>query len=157
MINIKKFEHFNEEETYIIENRYKYTTLSLYNVMKYLKIEKDNNFNKYNNEYNVNIIDFLKEIFLDKYISFNCIPVKKDSKNKIKGIVKDIKIFEPNNTNFYIEINIHDILKREKDTWYLMQYFPIISVYNYNANNKSLHQKIKIRKELYKETQKYNL
>lgn len=150
---MKYIKHF--EDDFYENNR---DMISIKNIFDYLDIpmfspflDADQN-NKIETKYNVNVIDYLKEIFLTKKVTFKS--VNKPENNPIKkGVVEDIKFFFYQD-EIYIQFKIESRLEISK--WYIVS--DEMPVYlgastKYDADDKSLHKKVKIAKE----AEKYNL
>lgn len=164
IITIKLFEDF---ENYI----YNSDMFMIYDVMNYLGVNTPGRFIMMDEEselksiYNVDVIDFFKEIIMNKTILFQDIN-RFDKNRTIKGEVNDVAMFSYKDDSYIkVEIlspkvkNIGDIafkdITYEKtiDNWFLIKNNNMISIYDYDADNKPLHQKVKLEKE----GEKYNL
>jgi len=153
---IKKFEQYLDSNysNYIIEKNNNHVLFFMEDIMDYLKVftQQAVNFGeKLTNAYNINLIDFLKEIFLHKRIEF--ISVDKIAENPlIKGKVEDIDEFGYQD-EFYITFKLYG-----KKNWYLVDTEGrnndnVVKVYKYDAEDKPLHKEVRLKKEV----EKYNL
>lgn len=145
---MKYIKHF--EDDFYENNR---DMISIKNIFNYLDIpmfspflDADQN-NKIETKYNVNVIDYLKEIFLNKKVTFKSINKLENNPIK-KGVVEDIKFFFYQD-EIYIKFKI-------KGEWIIVS--DEMPVYlgastKYDADDKPLHKKVKIAKE----AEKYNL
>jgi hypothetical protein len=97
-------------------------------------------------KYDIDVIKFLKEIFLEKEITFYA--KNENWFNKVK--IYDVNLFVYKD-EVYITVKINEIT--EKNDWKIIQNSSIVTVYNYDALNKPEHQKLKQLKK----AEKYNL
>jgi len=130
-------------------------------VMKYLKVDTfvmDQSMPE--SPYVDNIMNFFKEIFMNKKIIFKSVD-KPFSHTTIKGTVKKIGRFSYKD-EFYIKVKLKDTQTKtdrifldyeNKDEWFLIQNNCIISIYDYDADTKPLHKEVEFKKE----AEKYNL
>jgi hypothetical protein len=95
-------------------------------------------------EYNINVINFLKEIFLNKKITFYS-KTKMGDKWCSDKIVNDIKLFVYKD-DIYINIKIDD-------KWEIIANDRITRIYDYDASDKPEHKKLKIIRK----GKKYNI
>ncbi len=111
--------------------------------------------------YKINVMDFFKEILLNKKIIFQ-------SENKIqnypiiKGKVTAVGYFSYKN-EFFIKVKLKKPKFKYEDNWYnckhevdkeyLMKNNSMITIYDYDADNKPLHKLV----ELKKRAEKYNI
>lgn len=149
---IKKFESY-EVFTSKAYGGSKY--LFIGEIMEYLnvdndRIEDESYFPK--SPYDINVIDFFKEIFLNKNINFESVN-KIEGYPRIDGIVKSVDHYAYKD-EFYIKINLYAKSKDEKDDEdYLISNDSMFSVDDYDAYTKPLHKEV----ELKKEAEKYNI
>jgi hypothetical protein len=123
----KKLEHYNSIATKIDD------------ILKYFNIIELNDTTYYKN-----LIIFMKEIFINKEISFTSIDVPKNNPI-ITGKCINIKTFNYK-YNYFFKFKIGTI-------WYLVDANKDIIVKNYDANNKKYHKEVELKKEMIK----YNL
>jgi hypothetical protein len=98
-------------------------------------------------KYNIDVIKFLKEIFLKKEITFY-------SKSQYNAKwYSNVKIYDVNLNVYNDEIYISVKIKNDHYDWEIIDNSTIVTVYNYDASNKSEHQKLK----QFKKAEKYNL
>ncbi len=137
--NIKNNENYMiGHDIFFMSDLYNYLSLDFvrhYNNEVYITPE---------NYYNINIIQFVKEIILDKYIIFDSVN-KPQNNPTIKGVVEDVDHFTYNES-FFIKVKI-------KNKWYLVSNNTAIIISNYDGYLKPLHKEV----ELKKEAEKYNL
>jgi len=111
--------------------------------------------------YNVNVVDFIKEIILNKTIIFQCKDaILKDSTLKSKVIDVGIFLYKG---EFWIKVKLKKPKFKYEDNWYncrhendkeyLMKNNSIITIYDYDADNKPLHKLVKLKKS----AEKYNI
>lgn len=151
---IKLFENINQDTPYRLwmndnnyymiyhDNKYKtyISRIFFYLDVHYKQFEEPGLYSKYD----IDVIDFMKEIFLDKYIIFKSVNKPKDDPI-VKGIVENIDFYQYKD-EVPIEFQINGDL-------HLVKYaFPII-VKDYDAEQKPLHKEV----ELKKQAEKYNL
>ena len=134
-------------------------TISIEDVLDYLKAEYfiNSDYRKLSDEeygdieissrYDINVIDFLKEIFLDKEIEFTSLN-RLTSNPYVKGKVENLSSYGYKD-QLFMQIKIYD----KKGGWYLVKLSERILVSNYDAEDKPLHKEV----ELKKEAEKYNL
>lgn len=96
------------------------------------------------NPYGIDTIDFLKEIFLNKKIKFTSLEFmygNHDTKitkiPKIEGVVEDVDLF--GYKELYVKVKINN-------KWYIIN-SNIVTIYNYDAENKELHKDLIIAKD----------
>jgi hypothetical protein len=146
---IKTYEANYERYKYLIRITNNEVSVSIDDIMDYLYVKYEindyGNF-EFTNRYNIDFIDFLKEIFLEKEIEFKSIN-KITSNPYIKGKVKDISEYGYKD-ELFIQFKIYD-----KKNWHLAESVIRIYIQNYDAENKPLHKEV----ELKKEAEKYNL
>jgi len=99
--------------------------------------------------YDIDVIDFFKEIFLGKNITFKSINNIEDQEDPIKiGVVEDISLYLYQDEfflKFYINSNKSYLVKTS---------YPItMKIEDYDAENKPLHKEVKLKKQV----EKYNL
>lgn len=161
MNHIKLFEAYKD---YI----YNKDMFTISDIMKYLKVDNMLMYeeSKLETIYDVDVIEFLKEIFINKTIIFR--DINRFEKNRsIKGTVNDIGIFSYKETYIKVKIlNPKELVKnnveikfkeiqheKNEDNWFLIDNNSMISIYDYDADSKPLHKKVKLKKE----SEKYNL
>lgn len=105
-------------------------------------------------KYNIDVIKFLKEIFLEKEITFYS-----KSQDNAKWY-SNVKIYDVDLYTYKDEIYISVKIKNDHYPnkfwvydWKIIDNSTIVTVYNYDASNKSEHQKLKQLKKV----EKYNL
>lgn len=135
--------------------------LSINNIMNYLGVyDIDDEESKIESVYDVDVIGFLKEIFMNKIIIFTSQNALEGDPT-IKGKVKEVKIF-PYKDEFFVEVKLlNPEIKRidhfekigNKYKSYLMKNNHIIAMYEYDADTKPLHKEVKMKKL----AEKYNL
>jgi len=111
--------------------------------------------------YNINVINFFKEILINKTIIFKNIN-KLINNPIIKGKVKDVDCLYYKD-DFYINVTLSNIqiLSGEKyidftplsDKSFLVDSDSIVSIYDYDADTKPLHKEVKFKKKV----EKYNI
>lgn len=115
-------------------------------IEKYLKIDYDwYTQPEVLSEYGVDVIDFIKEIFLGKFIVFTNLNATTGNQI-IRGIAEDVSIYRYQ-TDYFIEVKIN------KKEWYLIDSSRTIIINEYDAEDKPLHKEVKLKKE----AEKYNL
>lgn len=148
---IKTYEYNKNEPDYIIEDTDKYVVIFLSDVLEYLNINRKlvqgtGELILTKSKYEVNLIDFLKEIFLNKLVEFKS--VNKKEYNPI--IIKKIKnILGTYSYSYDIYLNI----MCDDNNLYIIDIDSLNKIYNYDAYKKPLHKEVKFKKE----TEKYNL
>jgi len=97
--------------------------------------------------YGVNVIDFLKEIFLGKQIIFDSIspPTKKS------GVVEDVGYYVYKDV-LYIEVKVINTQENYND-WFFIKNNYLVFIYGYDADTKPLHKEVEMKKK----AEKYNL
>jgi hypothetical protein len=95
-------------------------------------------------EYNINVIEFLKEIFLNKNITFFS-KNKNDENRYIKETVEDVNLFAYKE-ELYIFVKINS-------SWKIIDNNKITIIYDYDALDKPEHKLLKILKK----AKKYNI
>lgn len=149
---IKKYEQqllFKELPDYIelnhaVGSNSNICTFNIMSIFNYLKLDLtflDEEKMKMSNNYNVDVLDFLNEILLNKYILFN----RKDKTRNdpiTTGIVESVIGFYGYNYDVYFLIKLKNI---EEEL--LIDIETIIRLKNYDAYNKPLHKKVKIQKD----------
>ena len=132
-------------------------------VIKYLGVELNNFDDEYVPEsiYNINVINFFKEILMDKPIIFKSVD-RIFNYPYMKGEVTDVGGFAYKD-EFYIKVKLKNteikidkiFLDRDDDNnqWFLMSNNTITSIYDYDADNKPLHEEVKLKKN----AEKYNI
>ena len=148
---LKTFEDNKNEPDYIIQNTGKYVTIILRNVLDYLNINSElgqstGEIILTESNYKVNLIDFLKEIFLNKIVEFKTINKKEYNPIIIKKIKNIIGTYSYS-YDIYLNIMCDD------DNIYIIDIDHINKIYNYDAYKKPLHNEVKFKKE----AEKYNL
>ena len=100
--------------------------------------------------YDVDVVEFLKEIFLGKHVQFKSINKLKDNPI-VSGNIIDIKLL------FYQdEVYVKFLLENKyykKEDWYIVSNGSFIFLPTYDADNKPLHKDVKMKKE----AEKYNI
>ena len=140
---LKTFEYY-EPDKYI--NNEDIITINIYDILHYLDVEIDENLDEDHppkSKYDVDIVEFLKEILLNENISFKSVNTPEQNPMK-SGIVKDVKLFAYKD-ELYVEVKINN-------DWIIIDNSSSFIVY-YNAENKTLHQEVKMKKK----AEKYNL
>lgn len=97
-------------------------------------------------KYDIDVIKFLKEIFLEKEITFYAMNENWIKKEKIY----DVNLFTYKD-EVYITVKV--ITENEKNDWKIIHNSSIVTVYDYDALNKPEHQKLKQLKK----AEKYNI
>jgi len=143
MSYIKTYEKFKNNKGYM----YGRDLLIINNIKTYLGLIINFNMNSNTlpkSKYDIDFIEFFKEILMGKYITFTS--VDKLKYNPIcDGLVEDVDFYIYKN-RFYIRVEI-------LDEWYLIKSDEIVAINNYDADTKPLHKEIKIKKDI----EKYNL
>lgn len=136
-------------------------------VVEYLKADSDiMDESMPESPYVDNIIDFFKEILMNKTIIF-----ESEDKNKnyptIKGTVEDVGSFSYKG-EFYVKVKlnepkilIHSEIKKDNyvdypdnlKEWFLIRNNYVVHIYDYDADTKPLHELVKLKKK----TEKYNI
>ena len=118
-------------------------------VMKYLKVDTlplDENY-KPTSIYDVDVIDFFKEILIDKVIIFSPIdgrgPGTKESIT-ITDKVEDV-IYFAYKDDVYIQVKISTPVYND-ESWYLLKNHEAIFVKDYDADIKPLHKTVAMKK-----------
>jgi hypothetical protein len=150
----KIFEKNYWEDTYLLGSTYvygmdsKYTT-SMFTIINYLNgdlyWDENNNFKGVDNPYNIDFIEFLKEIFIGKTITFKS--VNNPHNPVLTGKVIGVDYYLYHNDEFYISVEFDNHNK------HLIQNNNMIVIRVYDADKKPLHQEVKIKKE----ANKYNI
>lgn len=140
---IKTFEEY-EPNNYINDN----DLIRVNDIMSYLGVDVDidelDEEHPPKSKYGVDIVDFFKEILLNKNISFKS--VNTPEHNPIEnGTVSDVKLFSYKE-DLYIEVKLSD------SDWIIINNY-ISIIIDYDAQNKPLHKEVKRKKE----AEKYNL
>lgn len=99
------------------------------------------------NPYDVNTIEFIKEVLLGKNVVFKSINKPKNNPI-IRGTVEDVDQLAYQD-EFYIRIKIKD----DKLDWHIIPNYDAIFIEDYDADKKPLHKEV----ELKKEAENYNL
>jgi hypothetical protein len=140
---IKTFEMLETATTYIYNN-----DLFMNNdVFDYLVVQHD--FSTFDENYvpksiyDVNVIDFFKEILLNKYVIFFSLS-KPENNAEVKGVIKDVGSFAYKD-DFYIRVKL--------DNWHIMHNTTMTAIYDYDADTKPLHKEVKLKKY----AEKYNI
>jgi hypothetical protein len=150
----KLFEKNHWEDNYLLGTTFaydifaKYTT-SIYTILNYLHSDLDwdkDNFKGIYCPYNIDVIEFLKEIFVDKKITFRSVN-KPDSNPILTGKVIDIYYYLYHDDEFYISVRFDNYEE------HLIQGNKIIVIEDYDAENKPLHLEVKMKKQ----AEKYNI
>lgn len=145
MKHIKLFEGYLAKNSYLIKNRKntKYSSFRPRDILSFIGLNIERYYNGDENDilynpYHINPIEFLREIFIGKDISF--LSVKNDSEDGwIGGIVQDVNIYAYK--DLYIQIKVDD-------KWSLMGNNNIANIMsNYDANTKPTHKELEIKKE----------
>ena len=143
---IKKFEEYPNDGT-------KY--LFIGEIMEYLNVDNDRIEDESyipKSPYDVNVIDFFKELLLNKNISFEYVNKIKNNP-RINGVVRDVAYYAYKD-ELYIKVNLYARSKNEVDTEdYLISNDAMVSIDDYDANTKPLHKEVKMKKE----AEKYNI
>jgi hypothetical protein len=103
--------------------------------------------------YNIDVIEYFKEIFLNKIVSFKSVDaLARPEKNpKIKGLVIDVNQLAYQD-EFYIRVKIKDKFKNLgypkefEDGWFLINNEYDVWVYNYDADTKPLHEEVELKR-----------
>ncbi len=153
---LKLFERFDIIKDYMLGDN----LLMIGNVLNYLNIidQQLDQETELESAYDVNVIDFFKEIFLGKKIVFKSVN-KPFNDPQIEGIVNDIGTFYYK-SDIYIKVKLSNSIwlsgKPETESnkdWFLVKNNSLIAIYDYDADSKPLHKEVKIKKE----GEKYNL
>jgi hypothetical protein len=135
---IKLFEYYRES---YIRNKDMFFSSDIFDYLGvYDKMMYDEN-NVPESAYNVDVIDFLKEIFLNKKIIFD--PV--NNLNNISGTVTDVTYFVYK--DLYIKVKMKD------ENEYLIDNNRLAFIFDYDADTKPLHKEVEMKKK----AEKYNL
>ena len=123
--------------------------IHLYDIENELKIYLDFNNGEpiLKSEFNIDYVNFCKEIFLNKFIAVKSMDRTKNDP-LIYGKVNNIGLFFYQD-GYFLKIKIENI-------WHLIQNNVILTIYdvdNFEIENKPLHKKLKIQKK----ANKYNL
>lgn len=99
------------------------------------------------NLYDIDVIEYFKEILLDKNVTFKS--VNKPERNPyLTGVVVDVDAFV-----YQDEVFITVKLNNKKNNWNIVNMINNITIQDYDADDKPIHKKVKMKKE----TDKYNL
>jgi len=119
-------------------------------VLDYLGVDLDNHLiTPLSNPYDVNAIDFIKEILMNK----KCVFTSRDAiryNPSIYGIILDVIEFYFYKMNYFLKVKA--VVDGEIDEFFIDP-FIIIKIYDYDADKKPLHKEVKLKKEV----EKYNL
>lgn len=152
MKHIKLFEEIIRKRTYMLGN----DMLFINDVMSYLDVDimpLDEGY-KPESPYGVDVMDFFREIFVDKVVLF--IPVNNTKKDRspvphrllsLKNKVKSVKYFAYKD-EVYIQVKFY-----YDEFWYLMPNGSGIFVEDYDADTKPLHKEVEMKKV----AEKYNI
>lgn len=149
---LKTYEKYLLDRTsYDIEYGYGLDMFFISDVLKYLKIQYDyfSPLEILKTAYNVNTIDFIKEILMNKRVIFT-------SKNAIKndpsvnGIIVDVIDFYFYKMDSYLKVKVN---YNDNVDEYLMCIDNIVSIYDYDADEKPLHKEVKLKKQ----AEKFNI
>lgn len=138
---LKYFEN-NNVDTYILQRENRLISFMPDDVFDYLDI-----FYPYNNIkgiYNVNAVEFLKEILLNKIISF----MEQGEDAKYYNYAKVLKVGFYKYKDIYIKV-----LTNKDDEWKLINPGSIVVVHDYDAEDKPLHKEVRFKKD----SKKYNI
>jgi len=115
-------------------------------------------------EYDIDVIEYFKEIFLGKMVKFQCIDRLRGNP-WVEGVIEDVdqllyqdeffirvKVSKTKDDREWHEKSVEFELSFLKN-WYLMANYSPVIVYDYDVDNKPLHKEL----ELKKEAEKYNL
>jgi hypothetical protein len=140
------FEKFiSNVDTYLIgEKSSKCSNMTISRIMDYLCADVGINILGYadypKSVYGIDIVDFVKEIFLNKSISFNS--VDRDNSNpRFNGKVEDVSHYIYQD-DFFIKVKLF-----KDNDWHLMEENSVIFVYDYDADKKPLHKKMYLKKD----------
>jgi len=138
------FTNYKNNE-YLTGNRGEFESESLItqDLLEIIGVEIDPN-NDWICKYNIDVIEFLKEIFLGKKITFYSKNYN-NAKWYTKVIVDDIKLFVYKD-NIYISVKINN-------DWKLIDPNYSTNIYDYDASDKPEHKLLKILKK----AKKYNI
>jgi hypothetical protein len=138
--------YISDRETYVYDTMAKYTT-SIRRILRYLKVDYEWNEEPtgLHSEYDVDVIDFFKEIFIGKKIIFESLDRTYSDDPIISGKVEDVGVYEYQD-EFFIRVKIDD-------EWHLIKPAKTIVIKKYDAENKPLHQEVIVKKQ----AKKYNI
>lgn len=140
MKHIKLYEKFNTNKNEIyISDVFDYLDVPMFK--PFLDVDQNN---KLESKYDVDIIEFLKEIFLDKRVQFKSINKLKNNPI-VTGRVENVKLFYYQD-EVYVQFKIYD-------DWILVSNDVFVYLPKYDADDKPLHKKVKIAKD----AEKYNI
>lgn len=146
---IKKFEEYDPEHI----NGSKHFFIG--EIMEYLNVDNDSIEDESylpESPYGIDVMDFFKEILLNKNIQFGSVNRIKDNPT-IDGVVKNIDHYSYKD-EFYIKVKLYAKSEDEIDEDdYLISNDVIVRVDDYDADTKSLHKEVKLKKE----AEKYNI
>lgn len=137
---LKYFE--NNINTYILQKEHDMISFMPDDVFDYLGISYP--YNNMKGLYSVNVVEFLREILLNKIISFK--EQSLDGKYYNYAKVKKVGIYK------YKDIYIK-VLTNKDDEWKLITPGSIVVVHDYDADDKPLHKEVRLKKE----AKKYNI
>jgi len=151
---IKSFESIGDFISEV-RNTYMYgkDMLFINDIMNYLKVDTQSTDEQYKPEspYDVDVIDFFKEIFVDKYILFTPLDRYKNYKTPFNVKVEDVKCVAYKD-DVYIKIKTYDV-DLNKWLWYILKNDEGIFLKNYDADTKPLHKEVAMKKD----AEKYNV
>jgi hypothetical protein len=137
----KEYKKFNPPDFYTDDK----SLISIENVLVYLGVDTFDMDQDHpaKSIYGVDIVDFFKEIFLNKYVRFRCVN-KTEKDTIISGEVLNIELFA-----YQDELFIEFVTNRG----YIVSNFEAVKIEDYDAEDKPLHQEVK-RKKM---GEKYNI
>jgi len=150
---LKTFEEIDINPDYIIEDTGKYVTIIIDDILTYLDINIIDKVSWFDsspgeewNHNNINLINFLKEIFVGKRVKFKSVDKEKGNPYITKKINDVTGTFRYSDYDWYIKV-----ISGKNE--YLIDITTINKVYNYDTKNKPLHKEMKIKKD----AEKYNI
>jgi len=132
--------------------------MTIENIMSYLGVEiqyPEDSVVIPVSKYNIDVIEYFKEIFMGKIITFRSVDAlaKPEKHPKVKGFIENVDQLAYQD-EFYIRVKISGEFKPfQYDGWFLINNLYDVYVYDYDADTKPLHKEV----ELKKEAEKYNL
>lgn len=162
---IKRFETLftnYKDNGYLLGNRgeYEHESLIVRDLLEIIGVGVDHEDKNPNEDwvckYNIDVIKFLKEIFLGKEITFYS-KNKNDDKWYTKVIIEDVNLFAYKD-DVYISVKFDDKDNNNDDNydswnWKLIDNSTLTNIYDYDASDKPEHKKLK----LLKKSIKYNI
>jgi hypothetical protein len=145
---IKTYEDLSKK-TYLINDQLDYlnqTRFAIDGVLNYLGVEiKDG---KPVSKYNVDVVDFFKEIFLDKNIVFLSVNAP-EGHPYVSGKVKDVSYYVYHLDEFFITVKFYN----DEDEQIMINNRGTVMLDGYDADKKPLHKEVEMKKE----AENYNL